>query len=143
MMRLMPQSVCAYRNTRNNIRVTGLSGQTCLALSLLVLGIFADNHYLALALDDFALFAHGFDGRSYFHLFKPPLFASPGYSSARQIIWRHLHGDLVTRKYADEVHTQFSGNVRQNCMTVSDIHLKRGVRQSFYHCALTFNNIVF
>ena len=38
-----------------------------LALSLLVLGIFADNHNFALALNNFALFTHGLDGRSDFH----------------------------------------------------------------------------
>ena len=38
-----------------------------LALLLLVLRIFADDHYAALALDDLALFAHRLYGRSYFH----------------------------------------------------------------------------
>ena len=38
-----------------------------LALLLLVLGVFADNHDFALALDDLALFAHGLDTRSDFH----------------------------------------------------------------------------
>ena len=38
-----------------------------LALLLLVLGILANNHNAALALDDLALFADGFYGRSYFH----------------------------------------------------------------------------
>jgi hypothetical protein len=37
------------------------------ALSLLVLGILADDHDAALAADDLAFFADGFDGRSYFH----------------------------------------------------------------------------
>ena len=40
---------------------------TCSALSLLMLRVFADNHYLTLALDNLALFAHGLYGRSYFH----------------------------------------------------------------------------
>ena len=38
-----------------------------LSLSLLMLGVFADDHDFALALDDFALFAHGLYGRSDFH----------------------------------------------------------------------------
>ena len=33
-----------------------------------MLGILADNHYLALALDDLALLANGLHGRSYFHV---------------------------------------------------------------------------
>ena len=32
-----------------------------------MLGVFADNHHAALALDDLALFANGLNGRSYFH----------------------------------------------------------------------------
>ena len=38
-----------------------------LALLLLMLGILADDHDPALALDDLALFAHGLNGRSHFH----------------------------------------------------------------------------
>ena len=39
-----------------------------LTLALLVLGVLADDHDFALALDDLALLAHGLDGRSDFHL---------------------------------------------------------------------------
>jgi hypothetical protein len=38
-----------------------------LALLLLVLGVLADDHDAALALDDLALLAHGLYGRSHFH----------------------------------------------------------------------------
>ena len=44
-----------------------VSGATKLALTLLVLGVFANNHNFALALDDLALLAHGLDARSDFH----------------------------------------------------------------------------
>ena len=40
-----------------------------LALTLLMLGILADHHDFALALDDLALLAHGLHGRSDFHFF--------------------------------------------------------------------------
>ena len=43
-----------------------------LTLALLVLGVLADNHDFALALDDLALLAHGLHGRSDFHLLLPP-----------------------------------------------------------------------
>ena len=46
------------------------------ALLLLMLGVFADNHDAAFALDDLALFANGFHTRSYFHGGSP--FASYG-----------------------------------------------------------------
>jgi hypothetical protein len=38
-----------------------------LALSLLVLGVIADDHYVAVSLDDLALFADLLNGRLYFH----------------------------------------------------------------------------
>ena len=40
-----------------------------LTLTLLMLGVLADNHDFTLALDDLALFAHGLHGRSNFHFF--------------------------------------------------------------------------
>ena len=50
------------------------AGNTChissappLTLSLLMLGVFANYHDFALALNDFALLAHGLHGRSDFH----------------------------------------------------------------------------
>ena len=43
------------------------SAKRGLALSLLVLGVLADDHHAAMALDDLAFFAHGFHRRSDFH----------------------------------------------------------------------------
>jgi len=74
---------------------------------------------------------------------KPPLFASPGYSSAGKVIRRHLNCYLVARKDADEVHPKLSGNMSQNCMSVSDINLKHRIGQRFDYCALKLNNIIF
>ncbi len=45
-----------------------------LTLALLVLGVLADDHDFALALDDLALLAHGLHGRSDFHLLYLLLF---------------------------------------------------------------------
>ena len=42
-----------------------------LALSLLMLGVLANEHETAFAANDLALLAHGLHGRSYFHD-KPP-----------------------------------------------------------------------
>jgi len=55
------------------------------ALSLLMLGVFANYHDFTLALDNLALLAHGLHGRSYFHLFYL-LLGSPGDTSAGQVI---------------------------------------------------------
>ena len=45
-----------------------------LALSLLVLGILADDHDAALPANDLALLTHGLNGRSYFHVEAPPTY---------------------------------------------------------------------
>jgi hypothetical protein len=117
-----------------------------LSLALFVLGVLADYHNLALALDDLALLAHGLDGRSYFHfclLEMLLLFASPGDPSARQIVGRHLYRDFVAGENADKVHPELSGNVREDDVSVSDIHLEHRVGQGLNHRALEFDYIVF
>jgi hypothetical protein len=51
------------------------------ALSLFVLGVFADDADNALSLNDFAFFAHGLDRRSNFHfllLSQPRVAGFPG-----------------------------------------------------------------
>ena len=112
------------------------------ALALLVLGVLADNHDFALALDYLALFAHGLHGRSYFHLFYL-LLASPGDAAAGDIIGGHLHRDLVAGKDPDKVHPEFAGNMRQNDVAIADIHLEHGVGQGFNYRALEFDYVVF
>ena len=107
-----------------------------------MLGVLADDHDFALALDDLALLAHRLHGRSYFHLFYL-LLAPPGYSAAGDVIRGHLNRDLIARKDLDKVHPELTGNMSQNSVAVSDIHLKHGVGQGFYYRALKFNYIVF
>ena len=114
----------------------------CLALTLLVLGVLADNHNLTLALDDLALLAHGLNGRSYFHL-NYLLLASPGDSAAGDIIGRHLNRDLIAGKDPDKVHPEFTGNMCQNDVAIAYIHLEHGVGQGFNYRALEFDYIVF
>ena len=114
----------------------------CLALTLLVLRVLADDHDFTLALDYLALLAHGLHGRSYFHLLYL-LLASPGDPAAGDVVWRHLHRDLVTGEDLDKVHPELSGNVSQYGVTVADIHLEHGVGQGFYDRALKFDYIVF
>jgi hypothetical protein len=88
-------------------------------------------------------FSHmGFtDGLTF--MIKPPLFASPGDPSARQIVRRHLDSDLVPRKDTDEVHPKLSGNVRQNRVTVADVNLEHGVRQRLNNGAFHLYYIIF
>ena len=113
-----------------------------LTLALLVLGVLADNHDFALALDDLALLAHGLHGRSDFHLLYL-LLASPGDAAAGQIVRRHLHRDFVAGKDPDKVHPELAGNMRQNDVAVANINLEHGVGQGLNDRALEFNYIVF
>ena len=113
-----------------------------LALSLLMLGVLANDHDFALALNDLAFLAHGLNGRSYFHLIYL-LLASPGNSAAGNIVRRHLHRDLVTGEDPDKVHPELSGNMRQYDVAVADIHLEHGVGQGFNYRALEFDYVVF
>ena len=57
------------RNTENLVlfRIPNSEFRIILALALLVLGVLADNHDFAVALDYLALLAHGLYGRSDFH----------------------------------------------------------------------------
>ena len=113
-----------------------------LTLSLLVLGVLADDHDFTLALDDLALLAHGLHGRSYFHLLYL-LLASPHDTAAGDVIGGHLYRDLVAGKDPDKVHPEFAGNMRQNDVALADIHLEHGVGQGFDNGALEFDYIVF
>ena len=76
-----------------------------LALSLLMLGVLANDHDTAFAANDLALFAHGLHGRSYFHSSKPFLsavcviYCSPGQPYLlRQVIRPRVrsYGDIST-----------------------------------------------
>ena len=113
-----------------------------LALSLLMLGVLANDHNTAFAANDLALFAHGLHGRSYFHLFYL-LLASPHDAAAGDVIGRHLNRDLVAGKDPDKVHPEFAGNMRQNDVAIADIHLEHGVGQGFNYRALEFDYVVF
>ena len=55
-----------------------------LALLLLVLGILANDHHATLTANDLALFAHGLNGRSHFHL--DCLLTAVGQDLLRQVI---------------------------------------------------------
>ena len=71
------------------------------------------------------------------------LLRSPSNAALGQIVGAHLHGDLVTGQDADVVHTQLAGNVSQDNVTITDVHIERGVGQGFGDDALQFNHIVF
>ena len=59
-------AICAAKNGAG-IAPRAVRHWSISALLLLVLGILADDHDTALALDDLALLADGLNGRSHFH----------------------------------------------------------------------------
>ena len=128
-----------------------------LALSLLMLGVLANDHDAAFAADNLALFAHGLHGRSYFHSSKPFLSAvgviycspgplslgAPGDPAAGQVIRGQLHRHLVAGQNPDEIHSELSGNMRQNHVSISNVYLERRVRQGLDNHAFHFNHVGF
>ena len=113
-----------------------------------MLGVFANYHNAALALDDLALLAHGLNGRSYLHNSNLhcelcALFTSPRDPTAGQVIRAHLNRDLVAGQDLNKVHPELAGNVCQNGMPIADIDAEHGIRQRINHDALEFDDVIF
>ena len=108
-----------------------------------MLGVLADDHNFALALDDLALLTHRLNGRSDFHLNASLLLASPGNTAACQVVGRHLNSNLIAGENSDKIHPEFAGYMCQDNMPVSDVYLKHRVGQGLYNRSLEFNYIVF
>ena len=112
-----------------------------------MLGVFANYHNATLALDDLALVAHGFDGRSYLHTVNlhtrtKSLFTSPCDPTAGQVIRAHLNRDLVAGQDLDKVHPELAGNVCQNGVSIADIYIEHSIRQRISYDALNFDYVV-
>ena len=68
---------------------------------------------------------------------------APGDPAAGQVIRGHLHRDLIAGQNPDEIHSECSGNMRSNGVSISNVNLERRVGQSFYHNAFHFDHIRF
>ena len=113
-----------------------------------MLGVFANYHYTALALDNLAFFAHGLYGRSYLHTVNlhmrtMSLFTSPCDPASGQIVRAHLYRDLVAGQDLDKVHPELAGNMCQNGVSAADIDREHGIRQCICYDALKFDYVVF
>ena len=71
------------------------------------------------------------------------LLTSPGDPTTGQIVRRHLNGYFVSGQDADEVHAQLAGDVSQDDVAVSDVHMERGIGQGLGHNAFQLDHIVF
>lgn len=123
-----------------------------------MLRVAANYHNASFAFDDFAFFAHGFNGRSYFHLKLPPchevLFKKNLYPLIPWIyLERHVmrpfcrsYGDISTVTLSPgrirmKFHTKFSRDVSQNYVAVWQLNFKLSVWQSFQNLAFNFDYV--
>ena len=121
-----------------------------------MLGVFADDHHAALALDDLALLANGFDRGTNLHAVflhsygrtKRPILntltlAAPRNAATGQVVRRKLNRDLVARINADEVHTHLSRNMCHDPVPAGELHLEHRVGKSLNDRAFHFNDVTF
>ena len=110
-----------------------------------MLGVFADNHYFAFSLYDFALFANLLYGWFNLHFIIPTLsllLCTPGYAPFIEVVNRYLNSYAVTGQYSDIVHTKLSRNMSGYYVTVGKLYLEGRVRQCLNYRTFKFNNII-
>jgi len=90
-----------------------------LALSLLMVGVFAaDHHNFAVPFDDLALVAHRFDRRSDFHSCVLLVFVAVNYSAFVEVIRAYGYPYAVAFANLDIVHTHLPAQIRGDHMPV-------------------------
>src|SRR5579859_6813389 len=72
-----------------------------------------------------------------FRLLVPVNDAAP-----RQIVWRKLHRNLVSRQNPDEILAHLAGNVRQHLMLVFQFHPEHRIRQRLDDRGHDFNRVL-
>ena len=109
-----------------------------------MLGVFANNHYFAFSLDDFALLANLFYRRPYFHFITSiGLFVPECYPSLGQIVNGNFNGNCIALQYFNVVHTHLTGDMCRNDVPVGKLYFKHSIGKNFRYYAFKFNNIVF
>ena len=116
-----------------------------------MLRILANDHHVALALDDLALVADLLYGRLNFqcvyHLscfsVGRRLFAAPRYPALRRVVDRHLDLHLVPEQDLDVVLTEFAGDVRGDHHIILQLDFEERVRELLHDYAFKFHDIVF
>lgn len=87
----------------------------------------ADNHYLAVTLDNLALVTHGLNRCSYFHNKTPLILVSVGDSSLGYVVRGHFNLNRVAFQNLNVVHSDFSGNGAGYDMSVNEFNLEHCV----------------
>jgi hypothetical protein len=72
-----------------------------------------------------------------------PLFPPVHDPAPSQIIGGELNGNLITRENLNEMHSHFSGNVRENTVPVVQFNPEHGVGQGLHHRSFHRNDIFF
>ena len=123
--------------------------------------IFANHTDDILSFYNSAALAEPFNGRSYFHSrFRPQrtkkrhlrrvtprsVLASTsllpeGYSAFRQIVRRHLYHNFVAWQDPNEMQSHFSGNMRQNPMSIGQFYPKHRIWQQLNYPAFNFDDV--
>src|SRR4029079_3697558 len=117
----------------------------CLALTLLVTRVRADDAHDALAPDHLAVAAHLLDRRCDFHALLS-LSRSLGAKHdprPRQVVRGQLDRHLVAREDADVVHPHLSRDVPEDDVAVLELDTKRGVGEILENLALHLDDVVF
>jgi hypothetical protein len=75
-----------------------------------------------------------------FSLTKPSLLPE-GYSAFRQIVRRHLYHNFVAWQDPNEMQSHFSGNMRQNPMSIGQFYPKHRIWQQLNYPAFNFDDV--
>ena len=117
----------------------------------MALALGADNHYSAVSLNNFALVAHRFYRRSYFHdsfsllikLFSSLRLITPRDSAFRQIVRAHFQFHRVAFDNSYIIPTKLTGDIRRDNVTVGKLDFELCTGQRFNDFAFRFDYVVF
>src|SRR5256886_5667977 len=116
-----------------------------LSLTLLLLRVDANHPHHAAPLNHLALVTNLFNRCPYFHnscSSLAELLVAVHNPAARQIVWRKLHRDFVSRENPDEILAHLAGNVRQNLVLVLELNAEHRVWQRLDHRRHHFNGVL-
>ena len=68
---------------------------------------------------------------------------TPGDASLGEIVRGNFHSDFIAGQDADVVHTQFTGNMRVDYVTVSKLDFESRIRHCIHNGTFNFNDIIF
>lgn len=70
------------------------------------------------------------------------LLGTPCYAALRQVVWRHFDRDLISRKNADVVHPELTGDMSQYLVAVFQLDCESRVGQGLYYRTFNLDHIL-